>query len=60
MLVMSHHAEDVIHIGDDIKIKIIRCEGGRVKIGYDAPKETRILRDKLKQREEREKDRDGL
>lgn len=58
MLVMSHHTDDIIHIGDDIQIKIIRCEGGRVKIGYAAPADVRILRDKLKQREDRERERD--
>ena len=54
MLVMSHTTGDTIYIGDDIKIEIVQCVGGRVKIGYTAPDTTRILRDKVKERIERE------
>jgi carbon storage regulator len=60
MLVLSHVTGDVVHIGDDIHIEIISAERGRVKFGYTAPKEVRILRDKVKQRIEQEKGSDGL
>lgn len=56
MLVLSHTTGDVVHIGDDIKIEVIQCSGGRVKLGFTAPKETRILRDKVKQKMERKND----
>ena len=54
MLVMSHTTGDAIYIGDDIKIEVVECKGGRVKIGYTAPKEVKILRDKVRGRDERE------
>lgn len=54
MLVMSHTTGDAIYIGDDIKIEVVECKGGRVKIGYTAPKEVKILRDKVRARDERE------
>lgn len=56
MLVMSHTTGDAIYIGDDIKIEIVQCNGGRVKIGYTAPDSVRILRDKVKDRMERAND----
>jgi carbon storage regulator len=60
MLVMSHTTGDVIHIGDDIKVEVVQCGGGRVKLGFTAPKETRILRDKVKRRIEQEANRDRI
>jgi carbon storage regulator CsrA len=60
MLVMSHTTGDIIHIGDDIKIEIVKCDNGRVKIGYVAPKNIRILRDKVKQRIDRENSGDDI
>lgn len=58
MLVMTHNTGDVIHIGDDIQIQIIYSRDGRVKLGYTAPENVRILRDKVKDRIEREGSRD--
>lgn len=54
MLVLSHTTGDAIYIGDNIKLEIVECKGGRVKIGYTAPKDIRILRDKVKERDDRE------
>lgn len=60
MLVMSHCSGDVIHVGEDVKIEIIKCEGARVTIGYVAPQQTKILRDKVKRRMDRkEKENDA-
>lgn len=51
MLVMTHKAGDKIHISDNIVLEIVECSGGRVKIGYNAPRDVAILRDKVKERE---------
>jgi len=51
MLVMTHKTGDRIFIGDNVSIDIIECRGGRVRLGYNAPKEVTILRDKVKERE---------
>lgn len=60
MLIMSHTTGDAIYIGDDIKLEIIECKGGRVKLGYSAPKEIKILRDKVKRRDEQGGYRDNV
>lgn len=56
MLVLTHRAGDIIHIGDDIKIEVVFCEGRRVKLGFTAPKDVRILRDKVLKRLEASSD----
>lgn len=47
MLILSRKKEEAVLIGKDIKIKIIDIEGDRVKIGIDAPKNLKILREEL-------------
>jgi carbon storage regulator len=37
-----------ITIGDKIKVSVIKLEGGRVRLGVDAPEDVRILRAELK------------
>ena len=44
MLILSRKAEEVITIGDNVKIKIVSIQPGSVKIGIDAPKELKIYR----------------
>lgn len=51
MLVMTHKPGDVIHIGEDgSSITILEAQGSKVKVGYNFPKGTTILRDKVKER----------
>lgn len=47
MLVLTRKADQIINIGDDIKIKILEIGNGYVKLGIDAPKETPIYREEL-------------
>ena len=44
MLVLKRKAGESIIIADNIEIKIIEVEDGRIKIGIEAPKEISILR----------------
>ena len=37
MLVITRKQEEVIRIGDDIEIKVLGIQGGRVKLGISAP-----------------------
>lgn len=45
MLVVSRKAEQVIYIGEDVRIVICGINGSRVKIGIDAPRGTAVSRD---------------
>lgn len=44
MLVITRKKDESILIGDDIEIKIVNVDDGRVKIAISAPKEVTILR----------------
>ena len=47
MLVLTRKKEQMIQIGDDIIVKVIRTGRNQVKIGIDAPDDTRILRSEV-------------
>ena len=47
MLVLRRKISEGIIIGDNVKIRILDIEHGDVKIGIEAPKEVRILREEL-------------
>lgn len=44
MLVLSRHRDEVICIGDDIKILVVDIIGDRVKFGIEAPRELPVHR----------------
>lgn len=54
MLVLSRKAQEVILIGNDIKVMVVRINGGVVSLGIDAPKDVVILREEIAERNERE------
>lgn len=45
MLVLTRKIGSNILIGDDIKISVISVDGDKARIGIEAPKEIRILRE---------------
>jgi len=47
MLVLSRKADQSIHIGDEIRITVVRIRGNRVKLGIEAPGEVSVLRGEL-------------
>ncbi|WP_319548152.1 carbon storage regulator CsrA [Desulfogranum marinum] len=47
MLVLTRKAGEGIVIGDNITIKIIEMKSGGVRIGIDAPRETKIYRQEV-------------
>ena len=54
MLVLSRKAKERIRIGKDIVIVVNRIRGGVVSIGIEAPRETRVVRDELIDRDKRD------
>ena len=47
MLVLTRKVGDGIRIGDDIIIKVVELKGGGVRIGIDAPLNTKIYRQEV-------------
>lgn len=47
MLVLSRKTSEVILIGDDIKIMVVRIGPASVRIGIDAPKSMNVVRAEL-------------
>jgi carbon storage regulator CsrA len=47
MLVLSRKLGERITIGDDIEVKVLAVQGGRVRLGITCPTDVRILRAEL-------------
>lgn len=47
MLVLSRHTNEVIRIGDDIKITVVSIRGDKVRIGIDAPRDVSVHRSEV-------------
>ena len=50
MLVLTRKAGEGIVIGDNITVKIIELKSGGIRIGIDAPRETKIYRQEVFER----------
>ena len=44
MLVLARHVREAIVLGDDIVVTVLSITGSRVRLGIEAPTETRVLR----------------
>ena len=47
MLVLTRKRSEMIRIGEDIVVKVIRTGKGTVKLGVEAPAHVRVLRGEL-------------
>jgi carbon storage regulator len=47
MLVLSRKLGEKIHIGSDIIITVVSVDSNRVRLGFEAPDDVRILRSEL-------------
>jgi carbon storage regulator len=47
MLVLTRRNGQAIRIGTDIEVRVIRIEGDRVVLGFDAPREIPVFRSEL-------------
>lgn len=47
MLVLTRKTNEVIVVGDDIRISVLEIDGDKVKIGVEAPISMRIFREEL-------------
>jgi carbon storage regulator len=47
MLVLTRHANESFFIGDRIRVVVLDCRSGKVRIGIDAPESVKIIRTEL-------------
>ncbi|HUI64442.1 MAG TPA: carbon storage regulator CsrA [Bacteroidota bacterium] len=47
MLILSRKPEEEIRIGENVTIKVLAIHNGQVKLGIEAPRETRVFRAEL-------------
>ena len=47
MLVLTRRIGESIQINDDVKVTVIEVKGKNIRIGIQAPKETKIYREEL-------------
>lgn len=54
MLVLGRKAGERILIGEDVVVTVVAVGGERVKLGIEAPRETRVWRGELKDEPDKE------
>ena len=54
MLVLSRQKDQIIMIGDDIKITVVDIRGDKVRLGIEAPPETPVHRKEVYEAVKRE------
>ena len=56
MLVIGRRPGEYVVIGDNIKVKVVKTETGDIRLAIDAPKDVKIVRGEIyeKELEERE------
>ena len=47
MLILQRKADEAILIGGDIRVVVLRTEGGGVRLGIEAPEHVSILREEI-------------
>lgn len=52
MLLLGRKAGQSVYIGNDVRVTVVAIDDKQVKLGFDAPKETEILREEVKDRYE--------
>ncbi|MDE2426763.1 MAG: carbon storage regulator CsrA [Elusimicrobia bacterium] len=54
MLVLSRKAQEVIVIGKDVEVCVVKIQGDKVRLGIKAPRDVSVIRQEIVLRGERE------
>lgn len=54
MLVISRKKNEIINIGNDVKIMVVEIRHGKVRLGITAPRELQVYRNEVTKAIERE------
>jgi len=47
MLVLTRKVEDIVKIGDNITVKVVRVNGNQIRLGIEAPNDILITRGEI-------------
>lgn len=47
MLVLSRKVNGRIRIGDDVVLTVVKIQGNKVRLGFEAPPHVKVVRDEL-------------
>ena len=47
MLILTRKKDEVIRVGEDIRIVLVQIKGGQVRLGIECPSTMRVLREEL-------------
>jgi len=50
-LILSRKKSEKVFIGKDVTVTVTRIVGGKVTLTFDAPKEIKVLRSEVKERD---------
>ena len=52
MLVLSRKTGDSLSIGGNVRVTVIAIRNGQIKLGIEAPKDVKVLREELPKKQE--------
>ena len=47
MLILTRKLGEIINIGKDIEVRVLKVRGGQVQLGISAPPEIRVMRQEI-------------
>ena len=47
MLILTRRVGEAVKLGEEITVRVLGISGGQIRLGFDAPKETNIVRTEL-------------
>ena len=52
MLILTRRIDESLLIGEDIEVVVLEVRGGQVRLGVQAPRDMKVLRDELLEADE--------
>jgi carbon storage regulator len=50
MLILTRRPQEVLRVGDNIKVHVLEVKGGQIRLGVEAPREIPVRREEIRVR----------
>jgi carbon storage regulator len=47
MLILTRRPQEVLRVGDNIKVHVLGVKGGQIRLGVEAPKDVPVYREEI-------------